>query len=139
MPSKEAAIQRAYEAMGSPGFHDPFIMASDGSDMVMDKLALRRECERRKACVAALAAVADYVRRNSSLFVTQGPRMLTRALAEQKKQRVEAIAEKIASLAGTAKQGAATYGGFEALLGNLHKLGFFPETSLVAAVARAFT
>jgi hypothetical protein len=41
-------------------------------------------------------------------------------------------------LADEAEQGRAKYEKFESMLGELHKLGFFPETALVSAVARAF-
>jgi hypothetical protein len=45
---------------------------------------------------------------------------------------------KISALAGPAEQGVAAYNQFEALLGEFHKLGFYPETPLVSAVVRAF-
>ena len=56
----------------------------------------------------------------------------------KQQQRIEAVAAKIRALAEPAEQGTATYDQFEALLGELHKLGFFPETGLVSAVAHAF-
>jgi hypothetical protein len=42
------------------------------------------------------------------------------------------------ALADPALQGTVTYEQFESLLGELHKLGFFPETELVSAVVRTF-
>jgi hypothetical protein len=41
------------------------------------------------------------------------------------------------SKAGAASEGKADYLQFEELLNNLHELGFFPEISLVSAVAKA--
>jgi transcriptional regulator with XRE-family HTH domain len=136
--STNEAIQRACATMGSPNFHDPFIMAGDPAEALLDKLELRRECERRKISAAALRAVAEYVERNSALSVTLGPRMLSPKQAAQKQQRIEGLAHEIDSLAAAAEQGLAGYRQFDVILGNLHKLGFFPETSLVSEVARAF-
>jgi transcriptional regulator with XRE-family HTH domain len=136
--STNEAIQRACAEMGSPNFHDPFIMAGNPAEPLLDKLELRRECERRKNSAAALRAVAEYVERNSAMSVTSGPRMLSPAQAVQKQQRIEGLAHEIDSLAAAAEQGMAEYRQFDVILGNLHKLGFFPETPLVSEVARVF-
>jgi len=45
-PSKDAAIQRACNAMGSANFHDAFIMAGQPPNPLLDKHELRRECQR---------------------------------------------------------------------------------------------
>jgi hypothetical protein len=135
-PSKEAAIQRACAATDAADFHDAFIMA--GTQPLLDKLELRRECQRRKDAAAALRAVADYVRKHSSIFARDGARLWSRDQTARQQQSIEAVGAKINALADPAEQGTATYDQFEALLGELHKLGFFPETSLVSAVARAF-
>jgi transcriptional regulator with XRE-family HTH domain len=138
-PSKEAAIERACDLTGSANFHDAFIMAGQPPNPLLDKHELRRECERRKDVAAALKAVADYVQRHSSLFARDGARLWSPEQAAKQQQRIETVAAKIAALVDPAAKGTATYDQFESLLGELHKLGFFPETSLVSAVARAFT
>jgi transcriptional regulator with XRE-family HTH domain len=46
--STNEAIQRACAAMESLNFRDPFIMGSNPAEPLLDKLELRRECERRK-------------------------------------------------------------------------------------------
>jgi hypothetical protein len=135
-PSKEEATQYACSRLGSDQFHDPFIMA--GNSLLVDKLDLRRECQRRKERAAALKEVADYVRIHSSIFVRHGARLLTPEQTAKQKERIEAVGSEIEALADPAKQGTVSYDQFESLLGELHKLGFFPETSAVAAVARAF-
>ncbi len=137
-PSKEAAIQRACALMGSANFHDAFIMAGQPPRPLLNKHELRRECQRRKEGAAALKAVAEYVQLHSSVFVRDGARLLSAEQTAKQKERIEAVAAKINALAIPAEQGTATYDQFESLLGELHKLGFFPETSLVSAVARAF-
>jgi hypothetical protein len=136
--STNEAIQRACAAMGSPNFHDPFIIGGNPAEPLLDKHELYRECERRKNGAGALRAVGEYVERNSARSVTSGPRMLSSAQAAEKKQRIEALAQEINLLVTAAEQGLAGYRQFDVILGNLHKLGFFPETSLVFEVARAF-
>jgi hypothetical protein len=64
--------------------------------------------------------------------------MLSPAQAAQKQQRIEELAQEIHSLAAVVERGLAGYRQFDVILGNLHKLGFFPETSLVSEVARVF-
>jgi hypothetical protein len=135
-PSKEDAIQYACSSLGSEHFHDPFIMA--GNSLLVDRLDLCRECRRRKDRADALKVVADYVHTHSSIFVRDGARLMTPQQTAQQKKRIEAVGTEIEALADPAKQGEVTYDQFESLLGELHKLGFFPETSAVAAVARAF-
>jgi transcriptional regulator with XRE-family HTH domain len=136
--STNEAIQRACAAMGSPNFNDPFIMAGNPAEPLLDKQELRRECERRKSSAAAVRAIAEYVERNSAMSVTSGARMLNATQATEKHQRIDGLAQEIRSLATTAEQGLAGYHQFDVILGKLHKLGFFPETVLVSEVARAF-
>jgi hypothetical protein len=50
----------------------------------------------------------------------------------KQKARIAAVATEIEALADPAKQGEVAFDQFESLLGELHKLGFFPETSAVA-------
>ena len=137
-PSKEAAIQRACSAMDSANFHDAFIMAGTPPQPLLDKHELRRECRRRKDSAAALKAVAGYVQRHSSIFARDGARLWSPEQTAKQQQQIEAVGAKISALVEPAEQGIVTYDHFESLLGELHKLGFFPETSLVSAVARAF-
>jgi hypothetical protein len=136
LPSKEAAIQRACAAMGAADFHDAFIMA--GNQPLLDKQDLRRECQRRKEAAAALKAVANYTLQNSEAFARDGARLWTRDRKLKQEERIEAVAKKIGELVTPAERGEVSYEQFEMLLGELHRLGFFPETSLVSAVAHSF-
>jgi len=47
------------------------------------------------------------------------------------------LADELNRLAVSALAGGALYAQFEAILGGLHRLGFFPDTSLVSAVAHS--
>jgi Helix-turn-helix len=136
--STEEAIQFAYGKQGVADFHDAFIMAGNPPEPIMDKHQLRLEYEGRATLVKALLAVANYVRAHSSLSARSGPQLLSPAQAEQKKRKIESLSDQLVELAGLAERGSATYQKFDLVLGELHKLGFFPETSLVSAVARAF-
>jgi Homeodomain-like domain-containing protein len=90
-----------------------------------------------RASSEALQAVAKYTRENSSVFVRNGPRLLDPAETKRRRQAIESLADKISQLADRAAEGSAKYEQFEAILNDLHKLGFFPEMSLISAVARA--
>jgi hypothetical protein len=137
--SKSAAIARACNARDADELHDAFITAATSDHVLMDKIALKRECERRQQAAAALEAIARYVCEYSWSSVTDGPRMLAPVQAAQRKQRIEELGKALQQLALGARRGTATYSDFDAILGRLHKLGFFPETPLVSSVARAFT
>jgi hypothetical protein len=86
---------------------------------------------------AALIAVADYTRRNSDFFVTHGPRLPTPDERAERKQRILSLADKVRELAAII-DGPVRYVQFEEVLTDLHKAGFFPENSLVSAVAQGF-
>jgi hypothetical protein len=138
--SNREALRVVCSRLGSPSFHDPFIMGPSRSqkrpDLIWDRHDLRRECDRRKTAPTALAAVADYTRRHSEMFVRNGPRMLTPVETARHRQRIEALADQIDALAADAEDGAVEYRQFETILGRLHAEGFFPDNELVSAVAK---
>jgi len=135
--TNRAALRVACASLGSSGFYDPFIMGKNSADLIWDTRDLLRECERRKTAPAALAAVADYTRRNSEFFVRNGPRLLTPTETAKHRQRIEALADQIDALAEGARDGLVEYRQFETILGRLHAEGFFPEGNLVSAVAKS--
>jgi hypothetical protein len=85
----------------------------------------------------ALSAVAQYVREHSTLFVVDGPRILSQAESKRRQRDIEAVADKLDALAVAAGKAGANYVQFEELLHQLHALGFFPTIELVSDVARA--
>jgi len=85
----------------------------------------------------ALRAVADYTRKHAELFVRDGPALPTPAAKAQREQAIFRQADALASLADGVAQGRGAYGDFEEILRELHRLGFFPETRLVSAVAHS--
>jgi len=91
---------------------------------------------RAGASAEALRVIAAYTRAHSHLFVRQGPAMLAPADADQRRQAIIKQAEAIETLAGEVAVGRGSYAQFEEILRELHRLGFFPETALVSAVAR---
>ena len=98
---------------------------------------IHKAFEKALAGVPALKAVAQYTRQHSSAFVTDGPRRLTPDQRAGRQQKIEALADKLDELADAAANGKASYVEFESILNKLHALGFFPEISLISAVAKA--
>ena len=136
-PTNEAAIKFSCKHWGSREFVDPFITTKIPNDVIFDKHALERECETRTKAPGALTALADYVRKNSSLFGTRGPAMLTPIARANHIKHIEEIAEKLDKLAEKARQGHADYQQFNAVLGELHAANFFPDRDLVTAAVKA--
>ena len=136
--TSQDAIRRACKAIGSPGFYDPFITTESPTELLWDQQELRKECEQRAKAPPALAALANYVRTNSAVFVRNGPQLLGPAETTQRRQRIEALADKLDELAAKARDGLIKYPDFEAVLGALHVAGFFPSGELVSEVAHAF-
>ena len=86
----------------------------------------------------ALRLVAEYARFHSRTFARNGPAMSGSEEMEEQRQRIEKLAEKLDVLAEHAEKDGATFQQFEAVLGDLHKAGFFPDAELISAVAFAF-
>jgi hypothetical protein len=83
---------------------------------------------------AALRAAAEYARRNAGFYATNGARMHTPEERAQHIQHIVALADQVDALADIA--GSLAYPQFQAILDDMHKAGFWPETSLVSEVAR---
>lgn len=94
---------------------------------------------RARAANKALIAVAEYTRQHAQTFVTDGPARLSVAEAGRRQQMIVRLADRFDTLAVSALEGDARYQEFETTLGELHRLGFYPEMSLVSAVARGMT
>jgi hypothetical protein len=87
--------------------------------------------------IPALHAVAEYTRQHSALFVTDGPRMSSTTERNRRRREIEALANQIDELKASAAEGKAKYTEFENILHKLHAAGFYPEISLISAVAKA--
>jgi hypothetical protein len=84
---------------------------------------------------SALRCLAAYVGCHSDKFVRSGPDLLGPAETESRRRQIKELAAATDNLAVRSD---ATYGQFEVILGELHKLGMFPTNSLVSDVAHAF-
>jgi hypothetical protein len=135
-PTARAAVEHICERMGSPGYQEPFIMTKD-ADLLWDMHELKRECIRRSKGPLALAALADYVRTNSHIFVQDGPGMFGLAERSRRENQIKALADATDDLAKRANDGSVQYQDFEDILGLLHAAGFFPLNGLVGDVAMA--
>ena len=136
-PTNDAALKFACKHMGTRDFIDPFITTPTPSDVIFDKHELRHECETRAAAPGALAALADYVRKNASFFVTNGPVMLTPIARANHEKHIASLADKVDALASKAREGLADYQQFNFLLGELHAANYFPDRDLVSAAAKS--
>jgi hypothetical protein len=67
----------------------------------------------------------------------KGPRRLSPDQRARRQQNSEVLADKLDALADAASSGNGSYAQFENILNKLHALGFFPEISLISAVAKA--
>jgi hypothetical protein len=92
---------------------------------------------RAASSAEALRALAAYTRKHGHLFVREGPAMLSAGASDQRRQAIDKQAGAIETLAGEVQAGRGNYAQFEEVLRELHRLGFFPETSLVSAVAHS--
>jgi hypothetical protein len=88
---------------------------------------------------AALRAVAADLKQTSHISVRSGPNPLTPQEAAERKQEIEGLADKIDALAASPAPGSKAYGEYETIRHQLQKLGKFPESSAVSAVAASFT
>jgi len=116
----------------------------DPPDLVRDMpfieeaaFCISKAFEKARAAVPALRAIANYARQHSAAFVVDGARSLTPSQKAGRRQRIEALADKLDELALAARSGKASYGDFENVLQKLHALGFHPKISLISAVAKA--
>lgn len=132
----KAAVEQVCKDLGTPAFHEPFIMTRDG-DLLWDHRELQREYVRRTNGPQSLAALAKYVRTHAHLFVQDGPRSFGAAERKRREDHIRAIADEIDELAKRAGDGSVQYQQFEEALGALHAAGFFPQGQLVSDVAFA--
>jgi hypothetical protein len=98
---------------------------------------IARAYARAAASAEALRGVAAYTRRHADLYVREGPKLPTPAAKVQREAAIGQQADALDALAAAVLQGQGGYAAFEKILRDLHRLGFFPETSLVSAIAHS--
>jgi len=86
----------------------------------------------------ALKAVAEYTRRNASLFAIHGPQSPGVDEGAERERQIVALADKIDALADGVGGKSGKYGQFEEILSDLHKKGSFPTNDFVSAVAQGY-
>jgi hypothetical protein len=91
---------------------------------------------RASVASSALFSIAEYTRQNAGSFASDGASLPSGDEADRRKTKIAALAEELKALGAAALNGAASYAQFEAILGGLHRLGFFPDIALVSDVAR---
>ena len=91
---------------------------------------------RARAINRALVDIAEYTRKHAALFAREGAASLSASEAKRRTAKIAALADELNGLASAALDGGALYTQFEAILGRLHRLGFFPNIELVSAGSR---
>jgi hypothetical protein len=99
--------------------------------------SINQAFEKARASVPLLKAVAEYTRQHSSAFAADGARRLSPDQKAGRQQKIEALADKLNELADAAAYRKASYVEFESILNKLNDLGFYPQLSLISAVAKA--
>ena len=136
-PTNAAALARVQQMWGRDDFDGPFIIEKSGAPL-WNQVELMRVVDGSDKGAPTLAntirAVAAYVRKHSQVYVRD---RLERPSPAQHQQRVDAIVQIADELEALADQTPRRYAQFEALLSQLHDLGFFPTNELVSDVAHA--
>ena len=92
---------------------------------------------RSRAANQALISISEQTRQRAAHFVRDGASMPTEAEVQRRVFAINMLADELNGLASSAVEGNAIYGKFEEILNGLHRLGFFPDSELVAGVARS--
>jgi hypothetical protein len=96
--------------------------------------AYRRNADKTKA----LHAIAANTRKNSRFYVRDGARMHTPDERAEHIATIKTIADKLDALADHLGETRTPRADYQALLDQLHNVGFFPDGALVSEAARAF-
>lgn len=132
-----AALRYVCHNLGATGFHDPFITTKSPTELLWDPHELKRECARLNSAPHVLTTLAAYIKANASMFVRNGPNMLSPADTSRREKSIQDVAAQIEDLAQKANSQPVHYPEFDRLLGHLHGFGFFPPMEHISEVSRA--
>lgn len=139
-PTNAAALARVQHLWGREGFHGPFIIEKSGTPL-WNQVELMRVVDGSDKGAPTLAntirKVAEYARTNAQFHVRGGPKIPSEKEMQKTKAMIEAVADEMDALAVQVHDGGRGYLNFEALLSQLHDLGFYPTNKLVSDVAHA--
>ena len=88
--------------------------------------------------VPALKAVAEYSRLNADFFVAIVPQVLNAEVRERNIQNIKVLANELDKLAELVVTETVSYKQVDAILREMQKYGFWPDSKLVMKVAKAF-
>ncbi len=139
-PTNAAALARVRILWRKPGFCSPFIMEKAGT-ILWNQVELMRVVDGSDKGAPTvrntIAKVAAYVAENSHIFA-RGRKPLAPAEVEARTSAIRAIGKGLVQLSEESEERTVEYSEFEALLDQLHKLGFFPTQRQVSDLAHAF-
>ncbi len=126
------------------GFSEPKYRRVDRAPSEQDRHDMQDACyciaqaiARARDVNKAIIELAEYTRNNSASFITDGSQILSDSQLARQIMQINICADDLNGLASSALQGNALYANFESILDALHRLGFFPEQSLVSKVAHS--
>lgn len=138
-PTNAAALARVKMLWDQPNVHGTFIMEKTGTSL-WNQVELMRVVDGTDKSAPTVrntvTKIAAYVAENSHIFA-RGRKALEPAEVEERTRAIRAIGDELEQLAAESEKRVVQYSEFEALLGRLHKLGFFPTNRQVGDVAHA--
>lgn len=93
---------------------------------------------RARASNKALLALVEHLQTEPSVFVRDGPKMLSAAEIERRERIVAQVADELTILASGALEGETSYRAVEALYQRLLSVGTFPPERLISEIAKSF-
>ena len=88
--------------------------------------------------ISALLAVAEDARRNAGLFASLDPGLRSSDDRSKREDQILTLADRVSVLAANADDVSAGYQQFEGVLNAFQRVGFYPDKTLVSAVARGY-
>lgn len=93
---------------------------------------------RARASNKALLALVEHLQNEPSVFVRDGPKVLSADEVSRRERIVAEVADELTLLASCALEGATSYRAVEALYQRLLSVGTFPPERLISEIARSF-
>jgi transcriptional regulator with XRE-family HTH domain len=134
----------AFYKLQNGGFSPTTYRRLDRTPTEDDKIEIQDACyciaqafSRAREVNKALVDIANYTRVHAATFVREGAAALTDVEGGRRIATISRLSDELNVLAASALEGGALYAQFETILGALHRVGFFPDMSLVSSVAHS--
>ncbi len=135
-----AAIARVLKLSRGDKFYSPFIIEKSGADLwnIVELERVVRGADREAPTPAnLLRRLAKHIKETSTLYARSGAKLPSTSQAKKKRERIEALAAEIETLASVAGERSVSYSEVDERLSALRALGKFAPNSLVFGIAAA--